>query len=190
MMLKLSSLAVTLLSLLAIAAGCTSIATQKVTSDAAESAPEIAIKPPSDRVSSPVLVAVNPDVAYDAIMQQYINSLGSQGYNGSNQGIWLQTDTTYLAGHQGTTPLPAASLTKVATTLAALQTWGPQHKFITIIGTTGTVQNGVLQGDLIVQGSADPFFVWENAILLGNKLNQLGIRAFLYEFRGRSPHFW
>jgi serine-type D-Ala-D-Ala carboxypeptidase/endopeptidase (penicillin-binding protein 4) len=175
-MLKLSSLAVTLLSLLTIAAGCTSISTQKVTSDAAESAPEIAIKLPSDRVSIPVLVAVNPDVAYDAIVQQYINSLGSQGYNSANQGLWLQTDTTYLAGHQGTTPLPAASLTKVATTLAALQTWGPQHKFITVIGTMGTVQNGVLQGDLIVQGSADPFFVWENAILLGNQLNQLGIR--------------
>jgi serine-type D-Ala-D-Ala carboxypeptidase/endopeptidase (penicillin-binding protein 4) len=175
-MLKLSSLAVTLLSLLAIAAGCTSIATQKVTSDAAESAPETVIKPPSAPISNPILVAVNPDVAYNAIVQQYINSLGSQGYNGSNQGVWLQTDTTYLAGHQGTTPLPAASLTKVATTLAALQTWGPQHKFITVIGTTGTVQNGVLQGDLIVQGSADPFFVWENAILLGNQLNQLGIR--------------
>jgi serine-type D-Ala-D-Ala carboxypeptidase/endopeptidase (penicillin-binding protein 4) len=175
-MLKLSSLAVTFLSLLTIAAGCTSIATQKVTSDAAESAPEIAIKPSNAPISNPILVAVNPDVAYDAIVQQYINALGSQGYNGSNQGVWLQTDTTYLAGHHGTTPLPAASLTKVATTLAALQTWGPQHKFITVIGTTGTLQNGVLQGDLIVRGSADPFFVWENAILLGNKLNQLGIR--------------
>jgi serine-type D-Ala-D-Ala carboxypeptidase/endopeptidase (penicillin-binding protein 4) len=179
-MLKTSGFAVALLSLLAIAAGCTSISTQKVTSDAAESAPEIApeiaIKLPSAPISNPVLVAVNPDVAYDAIVQQYINSLASQGYNGATQGVWLQTDTTYLAGHQGTTPLPAASLTKVATTLAALQTWGPQHKFITVIGKTGTLQNGVLQGDLIVQGSADPFFVWENAIQLGNQLNQLGIR--------------
>lgn len=173
---KISSLIVTILSLVAIAAGCTSISTQKVTSDAAESAPEIAIKLPSAPISNPVLVAVNPDVAYDAIVQQYINSLASQGYNGATQGVWLQTDTTYLAGHQGTTPLPAASLTKVATTLAALQTWGPQHKFITVIGKTGTLQNGVLQGDLIVQGSADPFFVWENAIQLGNQLNQLGIR--------------
>ncbi len=182
---KISSLIVTILSLVAIATGCTSIATQKVTSDAAGSVPlsaiskaetETAIKPQSAPISNLVLVAVNPDVAYDAIVQQYINSLASQGYNSANQGVWLQTDKNYLAGHQGTTPLPAASLTKVATTLAALQTWGPQHKFITVIGKTGTLQNGVLQGDLIVQGSADPFFVWENAIQLGNQLNQLGIR--------------
>lgn len=187
-MLKPSSLAITFLSLLTIAAGCNPIATQKVNSDAAESVtlsasktnsksvPDTAIKPQSDRISIPTLVAANPDGAYDAIVQQYINSLSSQGYNSASQGVWLQTDTTYLAGHQGTTPLPAASLTKVATTLAALQTWGPQHRFITIISTTGTLQNGVLQGDLIVQGSADPFFVWENAIQLGNQLNQLGIR--------------
>ena len=183
-MLKTSSFAVTLLSLLTIAAGCSSIATQKVTSDAAESVPlsasksvpEAGNKPQSDRLSNPILVAIKPDGAYDAIVQQYINSLASQGYNSASQGVWVQTDTTYLAGHQGTTPLPAASLTKVATTLAALQTWGPQHKFITVIGKTGTLQNGVLQGDLIVQGSADPFFVWENAIQLGNQLNQLGIR--------------
>jgi serine-type D-Ala-D-Ala carboxypeptidase/endopeptidase (penicillin-binding protein 4) len=187
-MLKPSSLAVILLSLLTTSTGCAWIATQKVTSDAAESVPlsaskaggkslpETAIKSQSAPVGNSVLIAASPDAGYDAIVQQYINSLVAQGYNSANQGVWLQTDTTYLAGHQGTTPLPAASLAKVATTLAALQTWGPQHKFITVIGKTGTLQNGVLQGDLIVQGSADPFFVWENAIQLGNQLNQLGIR--------------
>ena len=35
---------------------------------------------------------------------------------------------------------------------------------------------GVLKGDLIISGSGDPLFVWEEAIALGNALNQLGIR--------------
>ena len=40
----------------------------------------------------------------------------------------------------------------------------------------GTIKNGVLKGDLIVQGSEDPLFVWEEAIALGNILNQKGIK--------------
>jgi D-alanyl-D-alanine carboxypeptidase/D-alanyl-D-alanine-endopeptidase (penicillin-binding protein 4) len=34
----------------------------------------------------------------------------------------------------------------------------------------------VLQGDLVIQGGEDPFFVWEEAIALGNFLNQMGIK--------------
>ncbi|WP_019498565.1 D-alanyl-D-alanine carboxypeptidase [Pseudanabaena sp. PCC 6802] len=181
-----SCLTVTLLAAIAAISGCSLVTPNKVTSVAAESAvstksgqeahDKLQSDLQQDRVDIPVLVAGNPDSAYSAIVQQYVGSLAAQGYGSGSQGVWLQTDTNYLAGHQGTTPLPAASLTKVATTLAALQTFGAQHKFVTIIGKTGTLQNGVLQGDLIVQGSEDPFFVWENAILLGDALKQAGIR--------------
>jgi D-alanyl-D-alanine carboxypeptidase/D-alanyl-D-alanine-endopeptidase (penicillin-binding protein 4) len=64
----------------------------------------------------------------------------------------------------------------VATSLAALHTLTPNYRFITEISTTGTVQNGVLNGDLVIQGGEDPFFVWEEAIAVGNALNQLKIR--------------
>ena len=59
--------------------------------------------------------------------------------------------------------MPAASLSKVAVTLAALETLGAEYQFVTQIGTNGSIQNGILQGDLIVEGSYDPFFVWEEA---------------------------
>jgi D-alanyl-D-alanine carboxypeptidase/D-alanyl-D-alanine-endopeptidase (penicillin-binding protein 4) len=72
--------------------------------------------------------------------------------------------------------LPSASLTKNATTLAALLTWGSNHRFITNISTTGQLVGDTLRGDLIIEGSGDPLFVWEEAIALGNKLNQLGIK--------------
>jgi D-alanyl-D-alanine carboxypeptidase/D-alanyl-D-alanine-endopeptidase (penicillin-binding protein 4) len=187
---RISSLTVALLAAIAAISGCSLAPANKVTSVAAESA----VSPKSvqdtqdklpnehlneqqkDRVDISVLVAGNPDSAYSAIVQQYVNSLAAQGYGSGSQGVWLQTDTNYLAGYQGTTPLPAASLTKVATTLAALQMFGAQHQFVTVIGKTGTLQNGVLQGDLIVRGSQDPFFVWENAILLASALNKAGIR--------------
>ena len=133
---------------------------------------EVANKPDIPSIASPD----NPDPATQQKIEQYFNGLAAKGFSKENQGIWIQTGNTLLANHQGTVPLPAASLTKVATSLATLSTFGPDHQFITLIGTTGPIQNGVLQGDLVIQGGEDPFFVWEEAIALGNFLNQMGIK--------------
>jgi serine-type D-Ala-D-Ala carboxypeptidase/endopeptidase (penicillin-binding protein 4) len=117
-----------------------------------------------------------PDAIAVASVQQHLNTLAVLNMQSAEQGIWLQSGNKVLAEHQGSTPLSAASLTKIATTLVALETWGPTHQFETLISTTGPIEGGVLQGDLIIQGSGDPFFVWEEAIALGNALNQKGIR--------------
>lgn len=117
---------------------------------------------------------VNPHI--ERTIAQYLQGLNNKGMAPTQQGLWLQSGSTLLMNHQGTTPLPAASLTKVATSLAALETWGPQHRFTTIVRATGPIRNGVLQGDLILQGDGDPLFVWEEAIALGHSLNRLGIR--------------
>ncbi len=118
----------------------------------------------------------NPDPAIQQKIEQYMNGIAAKGFSKESQGIWIQSGNTLLANHQGTVPLPAASITKVATSLAALQTFNPDHQFITVIGATGPIENGVLQGDLVIQGGDDPFFVWEEAIALGNVLNQIGIK--------------
>ena len=112
----------------------------------------------------------------ESIIKTYLQNLASQGINSDAQGIWVQSDWVSAVSNQGTTALPAASLTKIATTLAALGKWEANHQFITNIYLTGEIKNGVVRGDLIVEGSGDPLFVWEEAIALGNKLNQLGIR--------------
>ena len=121
-------------------------------------------------------LAGDSDPKAEAIVQEYLSLLKSQGLNPAEQGIWFQSGPSLLTENQGKTPLSAASLTKITTTLAALETWGPQHQFETTIAATGPIQNGVLQGDLVVQGSGDPMFVWEEAIALGNQLNALGIQ--------------
>jgi D-alanyl-D-alanine carboxypeptidase/D-alanyl-D-alanine-endopeptidase (penicillin-binding protein 4) len=91
-------------------------------------------------------------------------------------GVWIQSDQALLGDYQGNVPLSAASLTKAATSLAALQTLGAAYRYQTRVGVTGVVQKGVLKGDLIIQGGQDPFFVWEDAIALGNLLTQKGIQ--------------
>lgn len=116
------------------------------------------------------------DLISEAIIVDYLKNLASQGNNLEQQGIWVQSDWSKLADNRGKEPLAAASLTKVATTLAALGKWEANYQFETRIYSLGTINNGILTGDLIIEGSGDPLLVWEEAIALGNALNQLGIR--------------
>ncbi|HBE20283.1 MAG TPA: D-alanyl-D-alanine carboxypeptidase [Cyanobacteria bacterium UBA11149] len=119
-----------------------------------------------------------PDPVAEAVMHQYLKIWQTTGGIPANQGIWIQTSSglNLLAENQGTVALPAASLTKIATSLASLNKWGPDYQFETIISATGAINNGVLQGDLVIIGSGDPLFVWEEGIAVGNSLSQLGIR--------------
>jgi serine-type D-Ala-D-Ala carboxypeptidase/endopeptidase (penicillin-binding protein 4) len=126
--------------------------------------------------NTPWLVdATDADPDSQAIVQQYLKTLSAKGMNANVQGVWLQSGPTVLATNQGNTPLPAASLTKVATSLVAMATWGPDRRFETLISARGPIQQGVLNGDLVIKGSGDPLMVWEEAFALGNTLNQLGI---------------
>jgi serine-type D-Ala-D-Ala carboxypeptidase/endopeptidase (penicillin-binding protein 4) len=106
----------------------------------------------------------------------FIASATAKSTQSNAQGVWIQSEQALLAEHQGSIPLSAASLTKAATSLAALQTLGANYRYQTKVGVTGAVQNGVLKGNLIIQGGQDPFFVWEDAIALGNVLTQQGIQ--------------
>ena len=72
---------------------------------------------------------------------------------------------------------PASSI-KLATALAALKTFGPEHRFLTSVWASGKIEQatGTLNGDLIVAGR-DPSFHYEHAVMLARELNDLGIRA-------------
>ncbi len=112
----------------------------------------------------------------ETTISQYLQALKAQGLDPQKQSVWLQTDGKLLIDRQGTIPVPSASLTKTATSLAAIQTWGLDKRFDTEIGTNGQIKQGILEGDLIVRGGGDPLFVWEDGIALAQSLNQLGIQ--------------
>lgn len=125
----------------------------------------------------PLLIAAQPDQTALQATQRMLTNLKQAGYSFASQGVWIQSSQGVLfASHQPNKPLPAASLTKIATSLAALSHWGANHQFTTTVSTSGQIVGDTIKGDLIVQGGGDPFFVWEEAIALGNSLNRLGIR--------------
>ena len=123
------------------------------------------------------LPAIEEDVATANTVNAYLQDLKLKKIQSDRQGIWIQSGWNSVANSKGKQPLPAASLTKIATTLAALNKWGTKHQFTTNIYITGEIENGLVTGDLIVEGNGDPLFVWEEAIALGNSLNQLGIKS-------------
>jgi D-alanyl-D-alanine carboxypeptidase/D-alanyl-D-alanine-endopeptidase (penicillin-binding protein 4) len=69
-----------------------------------------------------------------------------------------------------------ASAVKLATSLVALRTLGPNHRFATGVWTDGVLDKstGTITGNLYVSGR-DPSFHYEHAALLARELNQLGI---------------
>jgi serine-type D-Ala-D-Ala carboxypeptidase/endopeptidase (penicillin-binding protein 4) len=172
------ALSVSIVLLASLATGCGSNPAPETSAVPPIATPtQVATPTPIATPAAPLIAGIDRvDLVTQRQIQQYLSQLVGQGFGLNRQGVWMQTGTELLANHQGTVPLPAASLTKVATSLATLQTLGAEYQFVTLIGRTGPVANGILQGDLVIQGSGDPLFVWEEAIALGNTLNRLGIR--------------
>jgi serine-type D-Ala-D-Ala carboxypeptidase/endopeptidase (penicillin-binding protein 4) len=133
--------------------------------------------PLSRQSTSVQYFALQPtDAKRDRLVDSYLSGIAQQGMAAKQQGLWFQTDEGLLVDHQGQQLQTPASLTKVATTLAALKTWGATHRFKTEVWAVGSINKGVLTGDLYVQGNGDPLLVDSEAIALATQLNTLGIR--------------
>jgi serine-type D-Ala-D-Ala carboxypeptidase/endopeptidase (penicillin-binding protein 4) len=87
-------------------------------------------------------------------------------------------DGTSVTSERAEEPINPASVTKVATTLWALESLGPDARFETRVYARGVLDraHGVLDGDLVVLGGLDPDFQAENAFLLTQTLNELGLQ--------------
>lgn len=81
-----------------------------------------------------------------------------------------------LEGRNANATLPPASVTKAVTALFALDTLGATHRFRTRLIATGPVQNGVLNGDLILAGGGDPTLDTEALAQLARSLKSSGLR--------------
>lgn len=107
------------------------------------------------------------------VMPAYLTPIS--GY----QGLLAETlDGATIASQAVDEKFNPASAVKLGTALAALKRFGPDHRFITSVWSSGTVDRATrtLNGDLIITGR-DPSFHHEHAIMLARQLNDLGIKA-------------
>jgi len=95
------------------------------------------------------------------------------------QGVLAETlDGTVVASQAADEKFNPASAVKLATAFAALKNFGPNHRFLTSVWATGTVDpaTATLNGDLVISGR-DPSFRYEHAVMLARQLNNLGIKT-------------
>lgn len=79
--------------------------------------------------------------------------------------------------------IPPASVTKAITALYALDALGAGHRFVTRLVAEGPVVNGVLQGDLVLVGGADPTLNTDDLAGLAQGLKTAGIREVQGKFK-------
>ncbi|MBK6939968.1 MAG: D-alanyl-D-alanine carboxypeptidase/D-alanyl-D-alanine-endopeptidase [Planctomycetes bacterium] len=77
---------------------------------------------------------------------------------GASVGIAVRSVThgNELFARLGSTPLKVASNDKLLTSLSVLEALGANFRFTTRVLARGTISNGVLDGDLVIQGDGDP----------------------------------
>jgi serine-type D-Ala-D-Ala carboxypeptidase/endopeptidase (penicillin-binding protein 4) len=82
-----------------------------------------------------------------------------------------------LLAYRATAPVNSASVMKLVTTYAGIELLGPAYTWNTPVYVDGTIKDGVLQGNLIIQGRGDPKLVIERLWLLLRRVQGLGIKT-------------
>lgn len=72
---------------------------------------------------------------------------------------------------------PPASVAKALTALYTLDLLGPRHRFRTRLLASGPVQSGIVQGDLILAGDADPVLSSDHLFGLAERLKLAGVKG-------------
>ncbi|HKS30303.1 MAG TPA: D-alanyl-D-alanine carboxypeptidase [Pyrinomonadaceae bacterium] len=127
---------------------------------------------PPDLTRPTVLSRPASGIAAPSLDESAIPSVGMTG-------ILVETLEGQMVMEQlGNLAFNPASAVKLATALAALRTFGPEHRFTTAVWTTGTIDKatGTVNGDLIISGR-DPSFHYEHAVMIARELNRMGIRT-------------
>jgi serine-type D-Ala-D-Ala carboxypeptidase/endopeptidase (penicillin-binding protein 4) len=134
-----------------------------------------------------------PLAAQELKIQQSLKGIaGAAGLSGIKSIVVMDATTgAVLDSFNGAASLPPASITKTATALYAIDRLGPQATFKTRILATGPIKNGVLKGDLVLQGSGDPGLDTDALGSLAEQLKARGVkvvRGKFYVYAGALPY--
>ena len=86
------------------------------------------------------------------------------------------SDGAVVLSHGADRSLQPASTMKLVTTLVGLETLGPNKRWQTEFRSAATIDDGVLQGDLILKGGADGDLTWDAFYRMLQTLRVKGIR--------------
>jgi D-alanyl-D-alanine carboxypeptidase/D-alanyl-D-alanine-endopeptidase (penicillin-binding protein 4) len=112
-------------------------------------------------------------------LSDYVNVIQQRGQDPAAQGVLIETldGSERLADHNADVTFNPASVMKLATSLTALSRLGPDYRYRTNVLADGTIDQGsrVLEGDLVIEGGADPMFSLYDAEEVALQISKLGV---------------
>ena len=87
-----------------------------------------------------------------------------------------KTESRVVLDWNASKPMNPASTMKLLTTLSSLELLGPDYRWRTNVFTDGGIRQGVLKGNLYLQGSGDPKLIPEELAKMMQALQNLGIQ--------------
>jgi len=120
-----------------------------------------------------------PALADSGLPQNISNVLRHRNLPAASLSIYvesLDTGEQILAWNEDE-PRNPASVMKMLTTLVALDVLGPAYRWKTNIYVLGDISEGVLKGDVLMQGKGDPFLVTDRFWQMLRLLRQAGVKT-------------
>jgi D-alanyl-D-alanine carboxypeptidase/D-alanyl-D-alanine-endopeptidase (penicillin-binding protein 4) len=96
--------------------------------------------------------------------------------SGPRVSVAVGVDDTIVYTHAGATGRTPASGQKLLTSIAALEAFGPSHRFATVAAAQHRIRGGVLRGDLWLIGEGDPELGALRIGTLAQRLVDAGLR--------------
>ena len=120
--------------------------------------------------------------AGEGLPQPLLDRLRDAGIPPDALGVVVRrlSDGATVLDHQGGRPMQPASTLKLVTSLAALETLGPDYRGSTELRAAGRVEQGVLHGVVVLKGLANVDFDWRALERMLHLAHMQGIR----EIRG------
>lgn len=154
-----------------------------ITNDDLQQSPAVRVRHhgAQDNPSGPAspVEEVQPPPAPLTLPELVTSRLLSHSRSVQSHGIYFETvdGKPVLSLNEGLMYNPA-SVTKVMTSMAALEALGVNYRYSTRVSYTGTIDwsTGTLVGDLVFSGEYDPSFATESLFLIGERLHAMGIR--------------
>jgi len=143
----------------------------------AEPEPLEIIEDNQPKLAEPTIIRT--ELPQEALPQPITRLLGKYKINPANISIFIKdvnADVPLLV-HQANTLRSPASTMKLVTTYAALKELGPAYSWQTEAWRRGSLENGVLDGDLLIKGYGDPFLVHERYWKFVHDLKSKGLQV-------------
>ncbi|MEE4383629.1 MAG: D-alanyl-D-alanine carboxypeptidase, partial [Pseudomonadales bacterium] len=126
----------------------------------------------------PAAVRGEASVVPEALPPSVLRVAGALGVDPQNVSVFVAdlADGAVRAHWRADAPRIPASTLKLVTTFAALEGLTPAHRWRTEAWALGPVRDGVLDGDLLLRGTGDPWLVAEEFWKFVRGIRGAGIR--------------